>query len=162
MGGFNFAKNMENFERFDTVPTTTSRSPATITGTVFWDFENCAVPTGMRGYNVVKAVRKYTDSFNITLRDIYAIGNTGILRQGLYNELQSANVLLHHVSSGKESAADMDIVAEIMKDIYRNPTAHMIMLISGDRDFSKILNFLDTETPHKIVLVHSGKVSEGI
>lgn len=135
--------------------------------TVFWDFENCPVPRGMRGYQVVRKLKDYiVVGRKLQLANIIAIGNTSQLSENCKEELESivylitdSGVAIQHISSGKPAAADVGILGEIMKFIYFHRPPHSIFLISGDRDFSKILNFLESVHYH-VVLVHSPTISD--
>ncbi|KAJ3363771.1 hypothetical protein HDU91_002859, partial [Kappamyces sp. JEL0680] len=73
--------------------------------------------------------------------------------------LEQSGVNLHHIGSGKESAADIGILGEIMKLIFFTKPPHAIYLISGDRDFSKILHFLDS-LHYDLTLIHNPQVSQ--
>ena len=76
------------------------------------------------------------------MTNITAIGNPSCLASQTMLELQDSGVALQLCTSGKPSAADITILGEIMKTIYINRPPYCIVLISGDRDFSKILNYL--------------------
>ena len=122
-------------------------------GIIFWDHENMSIPRGLRGYEAVKKLNQLALKQNTQLISINAIGNTNILTSDLRGELEAAGVVLHHVSSQKDSAADIAIHLEIMKLIQVQPPPFTIYLISSDTDYSKLLNFL-TGLHYKVVLIH--------
>jgi hypothetical protein len=43
--------------------------------TVFWDYENCCVPKGMRGYDVTRKIREFVAAKHLQLKGMNAIGN---------------------------------------------------------------------------------------
>ncbi|KAJ1547961.1 hypothetical protein HK096_008343, partial [Nowakowskiella sp. JEL0078] len=110
---------------------------------VFWDYENCQIPRGMSGYKVVRNIKTFIRSKKAILADIFAIGNVERLSSSVRIELEGAGVILQNVSCGKPSAADITILTEITKFVFENRPPHIIVLISGDRDFSKILSWLE-------------------
>ena len=71
-----------------------------ISVTIFWDFENCPVPSEMKGFHVVSALRNYVKTVGSLLKNISAFGNLNLLKQELRTDLQQSGVLLHDVSSG--------------------------------------------------------------
>ncbi|KAJ3325446.1 hypothetical protein HDV06_004305 [Boothiomyces sp. JEL0866] len=122
--------------------------------TVFWDFENVSVPNGYRGYTVVQQLKQ----LGLKLTNIHAIGNSNQLSASTRGELEESGVSILHVSSGKSAAADIAILVEIMKLIHFTGAPHTIVLITGDRDFSKILNLLET-WQYTCILIYHGNIS---
>ncbi|KAJ3022648.1 UNVERIFIED_CONTAM: hypothetical protein HDU68_009011 [Siphonaria sp. JEL0065] len=153
-----------------------SQLNAPTTVSVFWDFENCAVPTSKqkawmhqqhsltanadtRGFVIVRRIKDYLCSKNLQLTNILAIGNISRMSSVVKLDLEESGVVLQNISSGKPSAADIAIMGEIMKITFFHKPPHAIILISGDRDFSKVLNFLESVN-YSVTLVHSNNISD--
>ncbi|KAJ7546065.1 hypothetical protein O6H91_08G023000 [Diphasiastrum complanatum] len=112
---------------------------------VWWDFENCNVPTGIPAHkvslNIVSALRMSGFKGPVT---IAAYGDTLQLSRSVQEALCSTGIQIHHVpSGGKESdSSDRAILVDlILWTIDHPPPAHLF-LISGDRDFSNTLHRL--------------------
>jgi len=127
--------------------------------TVFWDIENCAVPSDIRGFHVVTAMRKFVGKRQGILKNINAFGNLNQIRQELRAELQQSGVLLHDVPPGKTSAADMALMVEFLKLVADHRPPHHVVLVSGDRDFSNVLNVL-VFRGYEVTLIHLSNASE--
>lgn len=124
---------------------------------VFWDIENCAVPTTMKGVQVVNAIRSFALQRGI-LKNISAFANLKLIRDDLRADLQESGVLLHDVTR-KANSSDLAILVEILKLVIDNKPPHCIVLISGDRDFANILSTL-TFRKYQVYLIHSPQASE--
>eukprot|EP00842_Homolaphlyctis_polyrhiza_P001342 jgi/Hompol1/2208/HPOL_002861-RA len=80
---------------------------------VFWDFENLAIPTGVRGFDAIRRLKESLQPLKV--RSIIAVGNVARLTNDLRRELTEAGVSLLDCVSPKASAADMAIVVEMLK-----------------------------------------------
>eukprot|EP01133_Synstelium_polycarpum_P017471 gene17471-20846_t len=125
---------------------------------VFWDLENCAVPSYMKGIHVVNAIRSFALQRGV-LKNISAFANLKLIKDELRSNLQECGVLLHDVSRNKSNASDIAILVEILKLVIDNKPPHCIVLISGDRDFSNVLNTL-TFRRYQVFLIHSTHASD--
>ncbi|GJQ09121.1 hypothetical protein GpartN1_g6629.t1 [Galdieria partita] len=121
---------------------------------VFWDIENCAVPSSVSGSYVVRKLMKRMKLFGdmISIR-VYACME--LLKTELKLALQSSGVELIDArrdnggqsrysdhSPGKD-AADKLIISDMWATIWQNHPKHLcIALISGDRDFAYALSRL--------------------
>lgn len=124
---------------------------------VFWDIENCAVPTTMKGVQVVNAIRSFALQRGI-LKNISAFANLKLIKDDLRADLQESGVLLHDVTR-KANSSDLAILVEILKLVIDNKPPHCIVLISGDRDFANVLSTL-TFRKYQVYLIHSLQASE--
>ncbi|KAJ3124376.1 hypothetical protein HK100_011255 [Physocladia obscura] len=137
----------------------TAETQSDETVSVYWDIENCACPASIRGILIVRRIKDFLKSKNLVLLEIRAIGDISKINAVSQTELQESGVVLQNVSSGKPNAADISILGEIMKLIYYRRPPHTIVLISGDRDFSVVLNFLET-VGYRVILIHSKQISD--
>ncbi|KAJ3229161.1 hypothetical protein HDU81_005582 [Chytriomyces hyalinus] len=131
----------------------------TSAASVFWDFENCAVPSGVAGFLIAKRVKDLCQKRNLELCSFFAMGDTAQLNATVRADLEESGVSLINVSSGKESAADIAILTELMKTVYFMKPPHEIILISGDRDFSKALYFLES-VKYSVTLIHNNLITD--
>lgn len=111
---------------------------------VFWDIENCAVPSGLDPYvvrpNIERALR--TSGF---LGPIYVSGYVNIntiCRAHTLESLTESGITIHHVPSGGMDSSDRALLIDVMFWTMRHsPPAH-ILLITGDTDFSVLMHKL--------------------
>jgi NYN domain/RNA recognition motif. (a.k.a. RRM, RBD, or RNP domain) len=112
----------------------------------------------MRGFEVIKKVKDFVTEKALQISIFTAIGNHTTLHQDSILELQDCGVNLQ-LSAGKSSTTtDVSILGEIMKTIYINKPPYAIVLISGDREFSKVLNFM-VGNGFRVILIHAPSVS---
>lgn len=78
----------------------------------------------------------------------YFLGNLQDKNVELYKEIQKAGFILifkeHHnkAKSKKKGNVDADLVFEVMKNMLDNPGFNKIILVSGDGDYKKLVNYL--------------------
>lgn len=109
---------------------------------VFWDFENCPVPSGLDPFlvrlNIERALRKsgYLGPISIT-----GYGNIHLIsRAHVLEALSETGVDLHHVPNGGKNSSDRALLIDMLLwTIKHSPPAH-VLLISGDSDFSVLLH----------------------
>jgi hypothetical protein len=124
---------------------------------VFWDIENCAVPSGMKGVHVVHAIRQFALQRGI-LKNISAFANFKLLKEKLRADMQESGVVLHDIVTSKANSSDLAILVEILKVVIDHKPPHCIILISGDRDFANVISTL-TFRKYKVVLIYSPQAS---
>jgi uncharacterized LabA/DUF88 family protein len=95
-------------------------------------------------YNVIKA--------------FYFIGCLMGDKNGLYEEIQNAGYILvfrEHNSSmlgKKKGNVDSDIIFDVMRRIYKQEQFNKIVLVSGDGDYKRLVDFLIEEKRFKKIL----------
>ncbi len=78
----------------------------------------------------------------------YFLGNLQDRNEELYKEIQRAGFILvfkeHHnkAKSRKKGNIDADLVFEVMKNMVDNPEFDQVILVSGDGDYKKLVNYL--------------------
>ncbi|KAJ3390099.1 hypothetical protein HDU84_007924 [Entophlyctis sp. JEL0112] len=130
-----------------------------VSASVFWDHENCACPAELRGFIIVRRIKDLLNSKGLVITNIVAIGDVSRMKASLKADLEQSGVVVQSISSRKPSAADIAILGEIMKNIHFHKPPHAIVLISGDRDFSAVLNFLES-VAYRVILVHSNQITD--
>ncbi|CAH9099813.1 unnamed protein product [Cuscuta epithymum] len=110
---------------------------------VWWDFENCNLPTGSNLFRV-------TQSINAAIRangikgpiQITAFGDLMQMSRVNQDSLSSTGITFTHVPNGGKNSADRSLLVDLMYWVSRNPPPAHLFLISGDRDFASILHRL--------------------
>lgn len=111
---------------------------------VFWDFENCPVPSGLDPFlvkpNIELALRKSGFEGPVFVK---GYGNIQRLSRGhVLESLSETGIDIHHVPNGGKNSSDRALIVDML--LWANehfPPAH-IFLISGDSDFSLPLHKL--------------------
>ncbi|KAG8185520.1 hypothetical protein JTE90_019774 [Oedothorax gibbosus] len=109
---------------------------------VFWDIENCPVPREKSAVDFVKKIRT-TFYQGRTEANFYVVCDVTNLSNILTEELNLSDATVIHMSSKNKNAADTKISSLLLefRDSYKAGNA-AIVLVSGDSDFSTILNNL--------------------
>eukprot|EP01119_Soliformovum_irregulare_P015557 TRINITY_DN4386_c0_g1_i2.p1 TRINITY_DN4386_c0_g1~~TRINITY_DN4386_c0_g1_i2.p1 ORF type:complete len:250 (+),score=64.34 TRINITY_DN4386_c0_g1_i2:30-752(+) len=108
---------------------------------VFWDIENTNLPRELNGHILMESLRLFAKSQQCELSSVHAISH--LMDDRLLADLQDAGISLQVLSQDvKSDAADLAILAELLKVIIDHPYPQKIVLITGDGDFSSIVNTL--------------------
>ena len=87
------------------------------------------------------------DKYHVT-EAYYFFGYVDEEKQDLYNTLQKAGFILlfkehnSHLKAKKKGNVDTDIVFEIMKNLVDNTLFDKIIVVSGDGDYKKVVDYL--------------------
>ncbi|CAF1921870.1 hypothetical protein HID58_049839 [Brassica napus] len=110
---------------------------------VWWDFENCHLPTGANVFRVAQsitaAVRINGIKGPIT---ITALGDVLQLSRTNQEALSATGINLAHVPQGGKNSTDRALITDLMCWVAQNPPPAHLFLISSDRDFSTVLHKL--------------------
>ncbi len=103
--------------------------------------------------------------FRVYLRDKYHIeeayyflGYISEEQQDLYNNLQKAGFIVlfkehtSHLDTKKKGNVDADIVFEVLKNYIDNDTFEKIVIVSGDGDYKKLVDYLLKKDTFKKIL----------
>lgn len=115
----------------------------------FIDGQNLHLGTTQNGWKVnYKRFRKYLrDKYNVE-EAAYYFGFVDESQQDLYSNLQRAGFIVsfreHHTAlkSVKKGNVDTDIVFEAMKALIERNDFEKILLVSGDGDYKKLVDYL--------------------
>jgi hypothetical protein len=105
---------------------------------VFWDIENCQVPSDCKAQDAVRGIRRLLGPLGPAY--IRCFGNPGAtdwtpaFPSRIIKELLSSGVHCAPTESDKQ-AADRAILSSMCRSVRRNPDTP-IVLISGDKDFN--------------------------
>lgn len=88
----------------------------------------------------------------------YLLGNLQDKNTDMYNEIQKAGFILvfkeHHskLKSKKKGNVDADLVFEVMKSLIDNQEFDQAILVSGDGDYKKLVNYLIVKEKFRKIL----------
>jgi len=137
----------------------------------FVDGQNLFLGTSQakKGWTVDLAkLRIYIEKKYKVERAYYYLGCVNNNFQGLYDEIQEAGFILkfrehNTVMLGKKKGnVDTDIVFDIMKKLYRKDKFDKIILISGDGDYKKMVDFLIEENKFEKILFPNKKFASSL
>ncbi|KAJ0238299.1 putative endonuclease or glycosyl hydrolase [Hirschfeldia incana] len=110
---------------------------------VWWDFENCHLPTGA---NVFKVAQSITSAVRINgikgPITITAFGDVSQLSRTNQEALSATGINLTHVPQDGKNSTDRSLITDLMCWVAQNPPPAHLFLISSDRDFSSVLHKL--------------------
>jgi uncharacterized LabA/DUF88 family protein len=135
----------------------------------FIDGQNLHLGTTENGWKVDhKKLRIYLrDKYDVT-EAYYVLGYVSEANQDLYNNLQKAGfiVLFKEHNSGlsgkKKGNVDTDIVFEVMKILIERQDFQKILLVSGDGDYKKLVDFLIKKKALKKLLFPNRKFASSL
>ena len=135
----------------------------------FVDGQNLHLGTTQNGWKIdLKKFRIYLkDKYHVD-EAYYYLGYVSEEQQGLYNNLQKAGfiVLFKEHSPGlkgsKKGNVDTDIVFEIMKTLIERDDFNKIILVSGDGDYKKLVDFLIKRNAFKKLLFPNRKFASSL
>ncbi|TFK26435.1 DUF537-domain-containing protein [Coprinopsis marcescibilis] len=123
---------------------------------IFWDYENCPVPSGSSGYQVVKNIRNSVQSLgSIKLFKAYLAISEQFQPRSLsvWSELQSSGVSLTDTPhNGRKEVADKMIIVDMLLYAMDNTPPATFVLITGDRDFAYAISVLRLRQYDVVVL----------
>lgn len=113
---------------------------------VFWDAENVQLPKNMEYSEAITRFQRFLGSRFASLSNAHgqmtAVGNLKTGRRFQSCRSENIKVEFHHIDSVKKNAADIALVEQIAKTMFHCKPPHTIFLISGDSDFTGILEIL--------------------
>ncbi|KIK59656.1 hypothetical protein GYMLUDRAFT_650290 [Collybiopsis luxurians FD-317 M1] len=128
---------------------------------IFWDYENCSVPSNMSGYELVSRFRDLAHEYGgVKLFKAYTQfpDQSSPRSLVLRSELQSSGVSLTDCPhTGRKNVADQMIIADIFNFLLDNPNPYTttIILVSGDRDYAYTLSILRLRMYRVVVIAPS-------
>jgi len=135
----------------------------------FIDGQNLHLGTTQDNWKVdLKKLRVYLkDKYHIA-EAYYFLGYVSEAEQDLYNNLQKSGFIVlfkeHNptLKSTKKGNVDTDIVFEIMKNLIDNANFNKIVLISGDGDYKKLVDYLIKKDRFKKILFPNRKFASSL
>lgn len=116
----------------------------------------------------LKKLRIYLQDKYHVKKAYYFLGYITDGHQNIYDSIQESGFILkfrEHSSNmlgKKKGNVDTDIVFEIMKNIYKDNTFNNIILVSGDGDYKKLVDFLIEEERFEKILFPNKKFASSL
>ena len=107
------------------------------------------------------------DKYHVT-EAYYFLGYVTEEQQDLYNNLQEAGFIVlfkehsPNLKAEKKGNVDTDIVFEIMKNLIDNKDFDRIVLVSGDGDYKKVIDYLIKKDKFKKILFPNKKFASSL
>ncbi|KAK6924200.1 NYN domain, MARF1-type [Dillenia turbinata] len=110
---------------------------------VWWDFENCSLPTGTNVFKVSQSITAAIRANGIKGPiQITAFGDVLQLSRANQEALSATGIILSHIPNGGKNSADRSLLVDLMYWVSQNPPPAHLFLISGDTVFANILHRL--------------------
>lgn len=135
----------------------------------FIDGQNLHIGVKQEGYKINLA------RFRIYLKDKYKVAEAyyfiGYLREEkeeIYTEIQKAGFILmfkehnNYAVSEKKGNVDTDIVFEMMKNIIDNKELEKIVIVSGDGDYKKTVDYIISKNKFLKILFPNRKFASSL
>lgn len=128
--------------------------------TVWWDFENCQVPSGVNVERVANRIASAIRSAGIKGPvTITAFGDVMQLSRASQEGLTSTGVCLNHVPNGGRNSSDRLFMADLVYWVAQNPPPAHFFLITSDKDFANILHRLRMSNYNVLLASNSNQLS---
>lgn len=135
----------------------------------FIDGQNLHLGTTQNNWKVdLNKFRIYLkDKYHIT-EAYYFLGYVSESEQDLYNNLQKSGFIVlfkeHNpaLKGTKKGNVDTDLVFEIMKNLIDNKNFDKIVLVSGDGDYKKVVDYLIKKDRFKKILFPNKKFASSL
>ncbi|XP_019616730.1 PREDICTED: meiosis arrest female protein 1 homolog [Branchiostoma belcheri] len=128
---------------------------------VFWDIENCQVPSGKTAMGIVQKIR--TEFFaGHKEAEFMCVCDISKESREVIQELNNAQVTVVHINATAKNAADDKLRQSIRRfaDTYTKPAT--VVLVSGDVNFASELSDLRHRHKFRIVLLHTRHAQEAL
>src|SRR5680860_237586 len=135
----------------------------------FIDGQNLYLGTKQDGWNIDLAKLKIylKDKYN-TKEAYYFMGYLQEENNELYKEIQKAGFIIifkdhnEYAITKKKGNVDTDIVFEMMKNLIENNDFNKIILVSGDGDYKKTVDYLISKERFKKILFPNRKFASSL
>jgi len=135
----------------------------------FIDGQNLYLGTKQDGWNVdLSKLKIYLKDKYKVVEAYYFIGYLQEENDELYKEIQKAGFIVvfkehnQYTLTKKKGNVDTDIVFEIMKNLLENKTFDKIVLVSGDGDYKKLVDYLIKKDRFKKILFPNKKFASSL
>ncbi|NWY65836.1 MARF1 factor, partial [Erithacus rubecula] len=128
---------------------------------VFWDIENCSVPSGRSALAVVQRIR---DKFFKGHREAEFICVCDISKENkeVIQELNNCQVTVAHINATAKNAADDKLRQSLRRFADTHTAPATVVLVSTDVNFALELSDLRHRHGFRIILVHKNQASEAL
>ncbi|XP_056359138.1 meiosis regulator and mRNA stability factor 1 [Oenanthe melanoleuca] len=128
---------------------------------VFWDIENCSVPSGRSAVAVVQRIR---EKFFKGHREAEFICVCDISKENkeVIQELNNCQVTVAHINATAKNAADDKLRQSLRRFADTHTAPATVVLVSTDVNFALELSDLRHRHGFRIILVHKNQASEAL
>ncbi|KAM6054582.1 meiosis regulator and mRNA stability factor 1 isoform 2-T2 [Chlamydotis macqueenii] len=128
---------------------------------VFWDIENCSIPTGRSAIAVVQRIR---EKFFKGHREAEFICVCDISKENkeVIQELNNCQVTVAHINATAKNAADDKLRQSLRRFADTHTAPATVVLVSTDVNFALELSDLRHRHGFRIILVHKNQASEAL
>ncbi|XP_066186409.1 meiosis regulator and mRNA stability factor 1 isoform X2 [Sylvia atricapilla] len=128
---------------------------------VFWDIENCSVPSGRSAIAVVQRIR---EKFFKGHREAEFICVCDISKENkeVIQELNNCQVTVAHINATAKNAADDKLRQSLRRFADTHTAPATVVLVSTDVNFALELSDLRHRHGFRIILVHKNQASEAL
>ncbi|XP_058013363.1 meiosis regulator and mRNA stability factor 1 isoform X2 [Ahaetulla prasina] len=128
---------------------------------VFWDIENCSVPSGRSAVTVVQRIR---EKFFKGHREAEFICVCDISKENkeVIEELNNCQVTVAHINATAKNAADDKLRQSLRRFADTHAAPATVVLVSTDVNFALELSDLRHRHGFHIILVHKNQASEAL
>ncbi|XP_065150041.1 meiosis regulator and mRNA stability factor 1 isoform X1 [Paramisgurnus dabryanus] len=128
---------------------------------VFWDIENCAVPSGRSAATVVQRLRErffhgHREAEFICVCDINK-ENKAVIQ-----ELNNCQVTVAHINATAKNAADDKLRQSLRRFAETHATPATVIVVSSDVNFASELSDLRHRHGFQVILVHKSQASPAL
>uniref|UniRef100_A0AAR2LN32 Meiosis regulator and mRNA stability factor 1 n=1 Tax=Pygocentrus nattereri TaxID=42514 RepID=A0AAR2LN32_PYGNA len=128
---------------------------------VFWDIENCAVPSGRSAATVVQRLRErffqgHREAEFICVCDI-SKENKAVIQ-----ELNNCQVTVAHINATAKNAADDKLRQSLRRFAETHTTPATVIVVSSDVNFASELSDLRHRHGFQVILVHKSQASPAL
>ncbi|KAJ8413614.1 hypothetical protein AAFF_G00081210 [Aldrovandia affinis] len=128
---------------------------------VFWDIENCSVPSGRSAVTVVQRIRS---RFFQGHREAEFICVCDISKESkeVIQELNNCQVTVAHINATAKNAADDKLRQSLRRFAETHTAPATVVLVSTDVNFASELSDLRHRHGFQVILVHKNQASEAL
>lgn len=128
---------------------------------VFWDIENCSVPSGRSAVGVVKRIR---ERFFKGHREAEFICVCDISKENkeVIEELNNCQVTVAHINATAKNAADDKLRQSLRRFADTHTSPATVVLVSTDVNFALDISDLRHRHGFQIIIVHKNQASEAL
>ncbi|XP_069761769.1 meiosis regulator and mRNA stability factor 1 isoform X2 [Narcine bancroftii] len=128
---------------------------------VFWDIENCSVPTGRSAMIIVQRIR---EQFFQGHREAEFMCVCDISKENkeVIQELNNCQVTVAHINATAKNAADDKLRQSLRRFADTHTAPSTVVLVSSDVNFASELSDLRHRHGFQIILVHKNQVSDAL
>uniref|UniRef100_A0A8C9W4E8 Meiosis regulator and mRNA stability factor 1 n=1 Tax=Scleropages formosus TaxID=113540 RepID=A0A8C9W4E8_SCLFO len=128
---------------------------------VFWDIENCSVPSGRSAGAVVQRIRNH---FFQGHREAEFICVCDISKENkeVIQELNNCQVTVAHINATAKNAADDKLRQSLRRFADTHTAPATVVLVSSDVNFASELSDLRHRHGFQVILVHKNQASEAL